>query len=97
MKVDEFYHKIKDVLDMNGEIISIDVVKSKDKPVSLNIKATCPNYPEVECGYYQISLSDMPECKQSVCSETLNDDLRNLASYEYHKDVKVNKDEDYGN
>lgn len=92
MKVEDLYCGIQDGLDLGGEIISIDVVKSNNKPVSLNIKATCPNYPEVECGYYQISLSDMPECKQSVCSESLNEDLRNLASYEYHKDVQPKKD-----
>jgi hypothetical protein len=92
MKVEDLYCGIQDGLDLGGEIISIDVVKSNDKPVSLNIKATCPNYPEVSCGYHQISLSDMPECKQSVCSENLNEDLRNLASYEYHKDVQPKKD-----
>lgn len=92
MKVEDLYCGIQDGLDLGGEIISIDVVKSNNKPVSLNIKATCPNYPEVECGYYQISLSDMSECKQAVCSESLNEDLRNLASYEYHKDVQPKKD-----
>lgn len=92
MKVSDLYCEIEDGLDMSGEIISIDVVKANNKPISLNIKATCPNYPEESCGYYQISLSDIPECSQSVCSENLNDDLRNLASYEYHQDVKPKRD-----
>lgn len=91
MKVSDLYCKIEDGLDMSGEIISIDVVKANNKPISLNIKATCPNYPEVSCGYYQISLGDIPECSQSVCSESLNEDLRNLASYEYHQDVKLKR------
>jgi hypothetical protein len=72
MKVSDLYCGIEDGLDMSGEIISIDVVKANNKPISLNIKATCPNYPEVSCGYYQISLSDIPECSQSVCSENVN-------------------------
>lgn len=92
MKVSDLYYEIEDGLDMSGEIISIDVVKANNKPISLKIKATCPNYPEVSCGYYQISLRDIPECSQSVSSENLNDDLRNLASYEYHQDVKPKRD-----
>lgn len=92
MKVSDLYYEIGDGLDMSGDIISIDVVKENDKPVGLSIKATCPNYPEVSCGYYQISLNDISDCIQSVCSENINDDLRNLASYEYHQSINPEKD-----
>lgn len=95
MIVSDLFHKIKDGLDMSGEIISIDVIKDNGKPVSLSIKATCPSYPEETCRYYQISLSDISECRQSVCYESgdanWNADLKKLASYEFSSDVTPEK------
>ncbi len=95
MIVADLFHEIKDGLDMSGEIVSIDVIKDNGKPVSLSIKATCPNYPEQSCGYYQISLSDISECRKSVCYESgdanWNADLKKLASYEFSSDVTPEK------
>ena len=43
MKVCDLYCEIENGLDMSGEILSIDVIKSNHKTVSMNIKAKRPN------------------------------------------------------
>lgn len=88
MIVADLYYEIKNGLDMSGEITSIEVIKDNGKPISLSIKATCPNYPEQSCGYYQIDLSDCPECSQQLCSDSGNLDLKKLATYEFSADIK---------
>lgn len=97
MRVEDLYYEIADGLDFSGEIVSIDVINGTDgKPRTVKIRATCPNYPEQSCGYYEIKLSDYDnkehECycdlvKNSCCVN----DLKSFANYEASLDTPINE------